>query len=357
MKALIVSEKDLGKRHVGVNRVQDYYLWRLRESKHQIFLARVDKSSETKISITSDFKKESEVHADSIPGISFDICIVIAPWLAAQAQQLLQRINARIWIGYVHDLIPNHLSSGHISMGEYPDVIEFANEHHRGYMLYEAMRMKIICNSRSTMNNYTMFYRNSGINICYEYPLLCSTTEKSSASVSPSAHPGKTVLIHNGLDARKGLEKMCQLLAKLSELDRFHAVFTGRRRASDDFIEACFEKLKKSSTSFEEAGFVEDSTLSGLMKASCFMLFPSTHEGLGLPVLEAQLAGLPVITTPIPALMEININETLGRAKTEDEYLGCMSCLLHGVDKNVVRGNKLAEKAISLISSSRKTYF
>lgn len=52
-------------------------------------------------------------------------------------------------------------------------------------------------------------------------------------------------------------------------------------------------------------GYVEDSDLVAIENAATALLFTTYYEGFGLPVLEAQKAGLPVITSNISSLPEI----------------------------------------------------
>ncbi len=52
-------------------------------------------------------------------------------------------------------------------------------------------------------------------------------------------------------------------------------------------------------------GFVADATLATLYAHASALVFPSTYEGFGLPVLEAMAAGLPVVTTGAASMPEV----------------------------------------------------
>jgi glycosyltransferase involved in cell wall biosynthesis len=52
-------------------------------------------------------------------------------------------------------------------------------------------------------------------------------------------------------------------------------------------------------------GFVDDAVLHALYDAADLFAYPSAYEGFGLPVVEAMLAGVPVVTTDAPALLEV----------------------------------------------------
>jgi glycosyltransferase involved in cell wall biosynthesis len=54
-----------------------------------------------------------------------------------------------------------------------------------------------------------------------------------------------------------------------------------------------------------ELGRVSETELKALYDGASVFAFPSWHEGFGLPVLEAMVAGVPVVASDIPALREV----------------------------------------------------
>jgi glycosyltransferase involved in cell wall biosynthesis len=52
-------------------------------------------------------------------------------------------------------------------------------------------------------------------------------------------------------------------------------------------------------------GFVPKDELVRLYQGAAVVLFPTRHEGFGLPVVEAMACGTPVVTTPDPAVREV----------------------------------------------------
>jgi len=52
-------------------------------------------------------------------------------------------------------------------------------------------------------------------------------------------------------------------------------------------------------------GFVSKDELVRLVQEAAALLFPTRHEGFGLPVAEAMAAGTPVVATPDPAVREV----------------------------------------------------
>jgi glycosyltransferase involved in cell wall biosynthesis len=51
--------------------------------------------------------------------------------------------------------------------------------------------------------------------------------------------------------------------------------------------------------------YLSDQQLEQLMRSASALLFPSRHEGFGLPVLEAMRQGVPVVISPDRALQEV----------------------------------------------------
>lgn len=52
-------------------------------------------------------------------------------------------------------------------------------------------------------------------------------------------------------------------------------------------------------------GYVEDALLAALYKHALLVVFPSLYEGFGLPAVEAQWAGTPLVCSDLPVLREV----------------------------------------------------
>jgi glycosyltransferase involved in cell wall biosynthesis len=64
-------------------------------------------------------------------------------------------------------------------------------------------------------------------------------------------------------------------------------------------------------------GFVSKEELVRLTQEAAALLFPTLHEGFGLPVAEAMACGTPVVATPDPAVREVG-GDAVAYAKPEE---------------------------------------
>ena len=84
-----------------------------------------------------------------------------------------------------------------------------------------------------------------------------------------------------------------------------HLIVIGRRGWMNDNIVAMLDHCAAIQPYVHEATGLTDREIAAVLGSAKALLFPSFAEGLGLPVLEAKAAGLPVIASDTPALREI----------------------------------------------------
>ncbi|HBV9734514.1 TPA: glycosyltransferase family 4 protein, partial [Klebsiella aerogenes] len=130
-------------------------------------------------------------------------------------------------------------------------------------------------------NGVSEVYRPDGdfINFGFEY-LLCVSNRKT--------HKNETGVLH---------------AFKIADIDKkIKLVFTGKPNAS---IEALIDRLElRERVVF--TGYLDASELPKLYRSASALVFPSFYEGFGLPVIEAQASGIPVITSATTSLGEVS---------------------------------------------------
>ncbi len=85
-------------------------------------------------------------------------------------------------------------------------------------------------------------------------------------------------------------------------MEYFHSLLALRRQLGvEDEARFVFE----SGPTADEPFYVDEQVVGDLYRLSDLVLMPSHREGFGMPVLEAGLAGIPVVATCIPAAKEI----------------------------------------------------
>jgi glycosyltransferase involved in cell wall biosynthesis len=123
------------------------------------------------------------------------------------------------------------------------------------------------------------------------------------------------VLYTGGSDERKNLPRLIQSWSKLpSEVREKHQLLFAGRMSEGDIVRfkhiAHSAGLKKNELIF--TGYVSDEELVKLYNLCKLYVFPSWHEGFGLPALEAMACGAPVIGANASSLPEvIGLDEAL----------------------------------------------
>lgn len=103
------------------------------------------------------------------------------------------------------------------------------------------------------------------------------------------------------IQPRKNLERIIRAFAKIKDKN---LVIAGLKGWLSDEIYKLPKKLGIESR-VKFLGYVPDEKLPALYSGAEAFLFPSLFEGFGLPILEAQACGCPVITSNISSMPEI----------------------------------------------------
>ncbi|MEB1530130.1 glycosyltransferase family 4 protein [Xanthomonas sp. WHRI 7945] len=124
---------------------------------------------------------------------------------------------------------------------------------------------------------------------------------------------GGFILYAGGSDYRKNLMRLLQAYAGLApELRRENRlVLAGRMHAPHvDELSRAMVQLGLADGDVQFTGYVTDEELVGLYNECSLFVFPSWHEGFGLPVVEAMACGAPVIASNASSVKEIVLEPT-----------------------------------------------
>ena len=114
---------------------------------------------------------------------------------------------------------------------------------------------------------------------------------------------GKYLLYVGTLQPRKNLNRLVEAFAKLKN-KQVKLVIGGKKGWLYDQI---FDQVKslKLENRVLFLGFVPNEDLPGLIKGAVAYILPSLYEGFGLPPVEAQAVGVPVVVSRLSSLPEV----------------------------------------------------
>lgn len=134
--------------------------------------------------------------------------------------------------------------------------------------------------------------------------------QRHSEAVTNASHgqslPNNFLLCIGHLEPRKNYPRILKAFSRFltGRSDGMKLVIVGKKslnwtrvlRAAD--AEGCREHVLLT-------GYIGDAELDGIMRRARALVFPSIHEGFGVPVLEAMATGIPVLTSNTTALPEV----------------------------------------------------
>jgi glycosyltransferase involved in cell wall biosynthesis len=225
-----------------------------------------------------------------------DIIVFSAPWVL-KGEMSLCASKGVFCIAY--DTIPNHYS---LVSPDNKVLRTFAYQHLFAYKTFLSKYDGLLAISNESACQLVLMFPQFENKIYAAPPFLPTgfETKAKTTGVSVSVVEEKVVLLASPLDIRKGLKILPGYINKL-KMDRL--IIFGSPRCSYREASEFFEQLSMHDiTWWSEVNFFKQVEL---YEASKLVLFPSLHEGLGLPVLESYCCGTPVYDSNIPPLNQL----------------------------------------------------
>lgn len=167
----------------------------------------------------------------------------------------------------------------------------------------------------------------------------------------------KPYLIYIGaIEPRKNLIRLIKafnLLINEKQYSNFNLVVGGRAGWKNQNVFNLVNKLKLNKKIIF-TGFIEDKDLSILYSNAECSCYVSLYEGFGLPPLEAQACGCPVITSNISSIPEVVKNSAIlvNPYKIEDIKKGIKNCLQN--QKTIIKKGLLNSKKFTWKNTSKE---
>lgn len=114
---------------------------------------------------------------------------------------------------------------------------------------------------------------------------------------------GSFLLYWGTLQPRKNISKLIEAFSQLKQ-SRLKLVISGKKGWMYDQILEQAQKLGIADRVIF-TGFAQNDDLPALIKASRAFVLPSLYEGFGIPVIEAQAVGTPVVVSKVSSLPEV----------------------------------------------------
>jgi len=129
-----------------------------------------------------------------------------------------------------------------------------------------------------------------------------SSNGANGAHDNPPSIPAPYIMAFSSLSAHKNLPRLVAAFQKIAAVVPHSLVLVGHMPEHPEF-RAKLEGAIGERIRF--TGYLPDDQVEALMQNASLFAFPSLYEGFGLPILDAQHAGVPVTCSAVAALPEV----------------------------------------------------
>ncbi|MCX6763742.1 MAG: glycosyltransferase family 1 protein [Candidatus Moranbacteria bacterium] len=202
-----------------------------------------------------------------------------------------------------------------VSFNAYPEKIKFLDLFFLKTLIPRSLKKadKIIAVSEFTKNEIVKYYQipEEKIEVVYNAVGDNFTQEISEEKIqqilkSYNLTPKAYILYLGTMQPRKNLPVLIEAFASLKDKTSYKLVLCGNRTAHnfDKKIDTVIEKYNlQDSVIFP--GFIDEIDKPVIFKLAKIFCFPSLYEGFSIPILEAMVAGTPVMASDIPPHREV----------------------------------------------------
>ena len=246
----------------------------------------------------------------------------------------------------IHDVRPLNLKAGHIQIMKYFYV---------RVSLYICSKVsKLIFVSHYTKNNFLLSLENQKYYVIpnvidFKVENNNEPTKKIKKYFSNLRKMDDLVFIYVGSDeVRKNTIALCEAIAMISKTKPIHFVKIGRP-INEEVFSICNDMIKESNVlSYYSDNDISSADLFYALQNSTAFIMPSLFEGFGRTPVEAQLFGLPVISTSAGALSEVlgescyKIEKPYGAMEIYEAVMGYL--VDNNKDRIIFKGYSNAER-------------
>ena len=138
------------------------------------------------------------------------------------------------------------------------------------------------------------------------------------------------------IEPRKNLSRVVRAFSNFIKEQKYcdyHFVVAGRAGWKNEELFAQIEDLDLVET-FHFIGYVEDKDLSSIYTGAKALIYISEYEGFGLPPLEAQVCGCPVLASNVSSIPEVlGDSALLIDPKNDSQILEGMKSIINEANK------------------------
>lgn len=197
----------------------------------------------------------------------------------------------------------------------------------------------IVCISEQTKNDVLEFYKpdEKKVSVIYQSFQQKEFQKKETEQSKPF------LLSVGRIEERKNILIVLEALALINEKQRPGLIMVGRKTKYFNRLIPVIKKNKLEAF-FKYAPWLNNNDLNLFYNASAALVFPSRYEGFGLPVVEAQQIGTPVICSDLDIMRETSGGASLfANADNAEQW---KEKILEAINFSVEEKSSLIEKGI-----------